>query len=88
MATNDTWTNYNGHSYKYFSGGTLNAGQANEQCQRDGGLLVSINTREEFNFVSKEVLKKRTLSAFIGGSDLINGKLVNWLIQVIINNAI
>ena len=32
-------------------------------------MLVSINNEDELNFIKTEVLRGRTLSAFIGGSD-------------------
>ena len=66
---NDTWIEYNGHLYQYFTDGTVSARDASEYCAADGALLVSINTAEEMTYIEDEVLRKRTLSAFIGGSD-------------------
>ena len=34
-----------------------------------GGMLVSINNKLELDFITDRVLRKRTLSAFIGGMD-------------------
>ena len=40
-------------------------------------MLVSINTEEEYQFIVREVLRGRTLSAFVGGTDIEEGKYDN-----------
>ena len=70
----DEWSELEGHQYKFFSDLSITANGGRDQCYQHGGLLVSINTREEQEFIQYKVLRKRTLSAFIGGSDRVEGK--------------
>ena len=42
---------------------------ARDACHGVGGMLVSINDDNEFNYIADRVLRTRTLSAFIGGFD-------------------
>ena len=51
------------------SDGSSTASSAQEKCEDMGAMLVSINNEDELNFIKTEVLRGRTLSAFIGGSD-------------------
>ena len=65
----DDWVIFNNHTYKYFADQAITGHRADQQCQDKGTLLVSINSEEEAEFVGNGVLRKRTLSAYIGGSD-------------------
>ena len=65
----DEWVEYRGHTYKYFDDGTITGVRAHEECRKKGTLLVSINDAEEADFIAISVLRKRTLSAFIGATD-------------------
>ena len=67
--------NFSGHSYKYFSSLTVTARDARDACLVEGGLLVSINNDDEMDFLIDSVLRRRTLSAFIGGTDENEGNL-------------
>ncbi len=69
----DDWVEYSGHTYKYFAGGSLTHSDAVAACRAEGGLLVSINDQKEMEFVTENVLYKRTLSAFIGATDADEG---------------
>ncbi|KAK2157989.1 hypothetical protein LSH36_179g02007 [Paralvinella palmiformis] len=66
--TND-WLELGEHQYKYFSAALSTAESSRLSCRDHGGMLVSIDSEEEGQFVSLKVLKKRTLSVFIGGND-------------------
>ena len=65
----DEWNDFRNHSYKYFSHTRISASEAHEECFAIGGMLVSVNSQEEHDFLSDRVLRQRTLSAFIGGTD-------------------
>ena len=60
--------------YQYTQQLQITALQASMECKAMGALLLSINGEEEFNFIHDEVLRGRTLSAFIGGSDAEQGE--------------
>ena len=63
----EDWVDYLDHSYKFFSDLTITADQARVECGSHAGLLVSVNSPQELEFIELSVLRKRTLSAFIGG---------------------
>ncbi|KAI0229965.1 hypothetical protein LSAT2_019633 [Lamellibrachia satsuma] len=65
----DEWMVYNGHTYRYFSDLTISGHRARSACRSLQGLLVSVNTQAEHDFLAARVLRLRTLSAFIGGTD-------------------
>jgi hypothetical protein len=65
----DDWLELREHQYKYFADKHSTAESSKRECHKNGGMLVSINDREEADFVTLTVLKKRTLSVFIGGVD-------------------
>ena len=65
---------YEDHRYRLFYAKSITAAEGREKCRQDGGRLVSINNPEELEFIELNVLQKRTLSAFIGGSDEEEGK--------------
>ncbi len=69
----DDWADFEDYSYKFFSDVFATARVAADACRGEGGLLVSINSAEEMEFVALSVLRKRTLSAFIGGTDSAEG---------------
>ncbi len=76
-----TWQDYNEHSYRVFLDDSISSSHAAETCQEMGALLVAINSPEEHDFISVQVVKQRTMSVFIGGSrydeereEIINGK--------------
>ena len=69
----DEWAEFGGHSYKYFEDLTITAERSRDACAQHGALLVSINNAEEQEFIVDNVLRRRTLSAFIGGSDMEEG---------------
>ena len=71
---NDTWVRYDSHLYKYVVDGSVSARGASDACAQKGALLVSINDEQEMLFLKESVLRRRTLSAFIGGSDELKGK--------------
>ena len=73
-ATNDSWADFRGHSYRYITDGSVSARQASHECAALGALLVSINSELENEFIVREVLRGNTLSAFIGGTDADDGK--------------
>ena len=60
---------YDDHIYRYISDGAITASLAHLRCREIGAMLVSVNTDEELEFIKSEVLRGRTLSAFIGASD-------------------
>ncbi len=66
---------FSGHSYKYFSNLTVTARDARDACMAEGGLLVSINNDDEMDFLIDSVLRRRTLSGFIGGTDEEEGNM-------------
>lgn len=70
----DEWFEHDGHEYKYISDVTITADDARRQCRTHGAQLVSINDEEEQKVIHYDVVKKRTLSAFIGGTDTNQGK--------------
>ena len=70
----DEWATYKGNEYKYFADPAVTATGARHKCAEHGGLLVSINSPEEEEFLMEKVIQKRTLSAFMGGSDEVTGK--------------
>ena len=67
--------NETNNEYKYFENATLTSKGAKEACAQLGALLLSINNQDEQTFVATRVLRKRTLAAFIGGSDGARGKI-------------
>ena len=69
----EEWSTFGGHAYKFFSDGRVTFPDARDACRVHGGLLVSINSPEEQDFIKNSVLKKRALSAFTGGTDRTNG---------------
>ena len=69
----EEWSTFGGHAYKFFSDGRVTFPEARDACRVHGGLLVSINSPEEQDFIKNSVLKKRALSAFTGGTDRTNG---------------
>ena len=79
QATNDSWVDFNAHSYRYFSDGAVSGRQAALECSTHAAMLVSINTEAEFDYIVTDVLRGRTISAFIGGTDVEEGK---WLVCV------
>ena len=82
----DEWSKFDGHIYKFFTNNTITAREARHACRDHGALLASVNTAEEQTAIVEGALKKRTLSAFISGSDEITGaKLLNWVFSVIAN---
>lgn len=70
----DTWSNCSGHYYKYFQNITISEIDAAQACAQHKGLLVSIDSEDEMNFIEKHVLFRRTLSAFIGGTQISPGR--------------
>jgi len=64
----EDWETFNGHSYKFFYDKHSSANDANRLCRTMGAMLVSINSADEMTFLGRRVLRKRTLSAFIGGT--------------------
>ena len=66
----NNWENFTGHGYKYFANSTISANDAAKACIEQRGLLTSINTKEEMDFIANNVLRRRTLSAYIGGSNV------------------
>ena len=77
QVTDDSWRDFRGHSYRYFTDGSVSSRQAAEQCYQEGGLLLSMNDETEFDFIKSEILRGRTLSAFIGGTDVQEGIVLN-----------
>ena len=73
---------HEGNLYKFVSDGSISARQAGEACEREGALLVSINSEREMLFIKERVLRQRTLSAFIGGAAQRTGRLHSVLCQV------
>ena len=73
----DEWSVYGQHRYKYFDDGSITGERAASECQKMGALLASINDPQEADFISNRVLRKRTLSAFIGATDTETGTLIN-----------
>ena len=57
---------YGNHLYKFYRDLTITSDDAVAACRLQGGMLVSINSAEEQEFIDFSVLRKRTLSAFIG----------------------
>ena len=51
LLINDTWTEYDGHLYKYFTDGTASARDARAYCAAEGAMLVSINAPAEMTCV-------------------------------------
>ena len=74
----DEWSEYKNHTYKYFEDETMTAVRAEQECQKLGTLLVSINDAEEADFIVNSVVRKRTLSAFIGASDVETGAVYTY----------
>ena len=72
----DEWVvnNETNNEYKFFENASLTSQGAKEACAKLGALLLSINNADEQTFVANRVLRKRTLAAFIGGSDAGNGE--------------
>lgn len=73
LLLNDTWTEYDGHLYKYFTDGTASARDARAYCAAEGAMLVSINAPAEMTYIEKQVLGDRPLSVYIGGTDELKG---------------
>lgn len=71
----DEWVQHGGHVYKFFHDQTVSGSEAGHVCQQHGALLVSINSQSEMEFVGTQVLRKRTLGAFIGGVKNTEGTL-------------
>ena len=71
---------YEGHEYKFFRDLSVTAEGGRGYCRSHGGQLVSINSEEEQQFIEYKVVRKRTLSAFVGGNDKHEGKLLQALI--------
>ena len=70
----EEWITQDNHEYKFFSDTTITAKGAREACKSHGALLASIRDEEEQDFLEYSVVKQRTLSAFIGGSDEQEGR--------------
>ncbi len=71
----DRWEEHNGHEYKYFGDISITAAAARQKCMDSQGMLVSINSDQEEEFIATKVLRKRTLAAFISGTDEKEGDL-------------
>ena len=69
----DEWSKFDGHIYKFFTNNTITAREARHACREHGALLASVNTPAEQTAIVEGALRKRTLSAFISGSDEITG---------------
>ncbi len=77
----DGWEEYNGHEYKYFDDIGITGAAARQECVDIEGMLVSINSDQEEEFIATKVLRKRILGAFIGGTDEKDGDLHVYSIQ-------
>ena len=64
------------HSYKFFFDKLSNAVQAEAACRVYGAKLVSINTADEMDFVALKVVRRRVLSAYIGGQLDVTGIII------------
>ncbi|KAL3860640.1 hypothetical protein ACJMK2_010736 [Sinanodonta woodiana] len=51
------WDNFNGHCYKFDFGKALTYEDANSACWIQGGSLVSVNTRGEYDFIANWLLR-------------------------------
>ena len=71
----DDWVHFGNHWYKFFEDQHMTGQEAVKACRDNGGLLVSINSQQEHQFISVTVLRERALSAFSGGSDVQDGKI-------------
>ena len=67
MVWKDEWQQHGGHVYKYFSDQSGSVLDSRDQCRQHGSLLLSINNVFEEDFVTADVLRKRTLSSYMGG---------------------
>jgi len=77
----DDWATFNNHTYKFFydrhadardadvtSHGMTSHRDADVACHSLGAMLVSIGNEDEMKFIGQRVLRKRTLSGYIGGT--------------------
>ena len=71
----DDWVEFDGHRYRFYPDTTITALESRTACLEYGALLASINSAEEQEFISTSVFSKRTLAAFIGGTDEAKGKI-------------
>lgn len=63
----EDWLEYNGHEYKYLPDASLTHLESQRKCTEMGGLLVSLNTKEEETFITENILGEAPVSAYIGG---------------------
>ena len=70
----DDWVDFDGHEYRFYPDTTITALESRAACLEHGALLASINSATEQEFISEKVVSKRTLAAFIGGTDEARGK--------------
>ena len=69
----DDWVVFDGHQYRFYPDTTITALESRAACLEHGALLASINSAEEQEFISTSVFSRRTLAAFIGGTDEATG---------------
>ena len=70
------WSKFDGHIYKFFSNNTISAWESRDACREHGAMLASVNTAAELGAITEGAMKKRTMSAFISGSDHVTGILM------------